>query len=92
MYGLGYWAEAASSSLEERNQGLRAIQADLIPQLQRVEQHDPVVEAFFRNFRRIIVIDNKPDHTFSPERLASFLKLQGQESRDRLVFLSYLPR
>jgi hypothetical protein len=92
MYGLGYWAEAASSSVEERNQGVRAIQADLIPWLERVEKHDPAVDAFFRNFRRIIVIDNEPNRTFSAERLASFLKLERQESHDGWVLLSYVPR
>jgi hypothetical protein len=92
MYRLGYWAEAVSMSLEERKEGVRAIQADLIPLLERVESHDLAVNTFFRQFRRIIVIDNQQDHTFSPERLASFLKLQRQQNSDNLVLLSYSPR
>jgi hypothetical protein len=92
MYRLGYWAEATSMSVVERKEGIRAIQADLIPLLERVESHDVAVSTFFRQFRRIIVIDNQEDHTFAVERLASFLKLEGQQNSDDLVLLSYVPR
>jgi hypothetical protein len=92
MYRLGYWAEASSLSVEERKEGIRAIQADLIPLLERVESHDVAVNIFFRQFRRIIVIDNQQNRTFAAERLASFLKLEGQENSDDFVLLSYVPR
>jgi hypothetical protein len=92
MYQLGYWAEATSLSTEERREGIRAIQADLVPWLERVENHDVTVNSFFRQFQRIIVIDNQRDRTFAAERLALFLKLEGQQNSDGLVLLSYVPR
>jgi len=73
MYQLGYWAEAVSPSSQERQAGIRAIQSDLIPLLERVEDHDPAVSAFFHEFQRIFVIDNRREPAFLPERLTSFL-------------------
>jgi hypothetical protein len=92
MYQLGYWAEATTASAEDRMEGVRAIRADLIPWLERVQNHDAAVNVFFRQFRRIIVIDNPRVPTFAAERLASFLKLEGQQNGDDLVLLVYVPR
>jgi hypothetical protein len=51
MWKLGYWAEAISPSAEERTQGIHAIQSDVVPWLERVENHDVEVSRFFRSFR-----------------------------------------
>jgi hypothetical protein len=91
MYQLGYWAEAALSS-EGRNEGIHAIQVDLIPLLEKVERQDVAVRTFFRKFRRIIVIDNQQDRTFDADRLALFLKLEGQQNGDDLLLLSFSPK
>jgi hypothetical protein len=91
MYRLGYWAEAISST-EGRNEGVRAIQADLIPLLEEVERQDVAVGFFFHKYRRIIVIDNQQDRAFDADRLALFLKLEGQQNRDDLVLLSFTPK
>lgn len=91
MYQLGFWAEASSLSGEERNEGLRGIQADLMPALKRVENHDAAATAFFRQFPRIIVMDDLSDPTFSPARLSAFLKLEKEQHLDNWVLLSYIP-
>jgi hypothetical protein len=92
MWKLGYWAEAISPSAEERTQGIHAIQSDVVPWLERVENHDVEVSRFFRNFRRIIVIDSRQDHTFTADRLAAFLNLEGQQNYDDFVVLFYASR
>ena len=91
MYQLGYWAEGASFSREEQQEGLHAIQTDLIPRLEHVENHDAAVNGFLRQFRRIIVIDNLQNLTFSPSRLAAFLELTEEQHVGNLVVLSYAP-
>ena len=92
MYRLGYWAEAVSLSPAERTQGLHAIQADLMPWLESVENHDVRVRDFFHQFRKIIVIDDQQHRTFSADRLASLMQFQGQQTADGLVYTYYLPR
>jgi hypothetical protein len=92
VYSLGYWAEAVSPSDEERKQGIRQIQTDLIPVLQKVEEHDVAVSAFLHNYTRIIVIDKQRDHTFDPDRLGSFLELERQENFKNFVMFSYRPK
>jgi hypothetical protein len=91
MYQLGFWAEATSFSREERQEGLRGIQADLMPILERVETHDAAASKFFRQFQRVIVIDHLQDPAFLPARLGSFLKLEGEQHLDNWVLVSYIP-
>jgi hypothetical protein len=91
MYRLGFWAEATSFSQEERKEGLRDIQANLLPLLERVERRDPDVSKFFRQFQKIIVLDDLQNPTFLPARLGSFLKLEGEQHLDHWVLLSYIP-
>jgi hypothetical protein len=91
MYQLGFWAEAVSWSGEERKEGLRDIESDLMPALERVERHDATASNFFRQFRRVIVMDDLQDPTFLPVRLGSFLKLEGEQHLDNWVLLFYDP-
>ncbi|HEV2395818.1 MAG TPA: hypothetical protein VGS27_02600 [Candidatus Sulfotelmatobacter sp.] len=92
MYRLGYWAEATSFSASERNDGIRAIETELIPLLERVQSHDAIVDHFFRNFRRIVVVDIDNRQTFDPARLASFLNLNEQQKSGDLVLSFYSPK
>lgn len=91
MYQLGFWAEAVSWSGEERKEGLRDIESDLMPALERVERHDVTASNFFRQFRRVIVMDDLQDPTFLPVRLGSFLRLEGEQHLDNWVLLFYDP-
>jgi len=91
MYRLGFWAEATSLSQEEQKEGLRDIQADLLPLLERVERRDPEVSKFFHQFQRIIVLDDLQNPTFLPPRLGSFLNLEGEQCIDHWVLRSYVP-
>jgi hypothetical protein len=91
MYQLGFWAEATSLSREEQQEGLRDIEADLMPVLKGLERHDPAASQFFHQFNRIIVLEDLDDPTFLPARLASFLKLEGEQHLDNWVLLSYVP-
>lgn len=92
IWRLGYWAEAISWSGEERQQGIQAIESDIIPQLERVDNRDVEVVNFFRNFHRIVVVDTQRNSTFVPDRLASFLKLEGQQVSNNFVLSFYTPR
>jgi hypothetical protein len=91
MYQLGFWAEATSLSREEQQEGIRDIEADLMPVLKGLERHDPAASQFFHQFNRIIVLEDLNDPTFLPARLASFLKLEGEQHFDNWVLLSYVP-
>src|SRR5690348_16582923 len=92
MYRLGYWAEAVSHSAEERQQGIRQIQADLIPLLQNVEERDVAVSTFFHGYTRILVIDKRQDPSFVRERLESFLQLETRGDFQDFVISIYKPK
>jgi hypothetical protein len=92
IWKLGYWAEALSPSSAEGRQGINAIESDLIPRLERIENHDAEVAPFFQKFRRVIVIDHRQTPTFSEGRLASFLTLESERISDDFVIRYYVPR
>jgi len=92
MYGLGYWAEAASHSRSEQADGVLAVEHELIPLLEKIEQRDDGVGRFFQQFRRIVVVDNQEDPTFSQERMMSFLKLESEQQTGQLECRIYTPR
>jgi hypothetical protein len=91
MYELGYWAEAVSLSPQEQQEGLDAISAELIPRLERIQQHDDVAIGFCRKFRKIVIIDNSADPTFVRTRLASFVTIQTEQHVGKLVALVSTP-
>ncbi|HJT69514.1 MAG TPA: hypothetical protein VJ731_04905 [Terriglobales bacterium] len=92
MYRLGYWAEAVSHSVEERQQGVQQIKTDLLPLLENVEKKNSASVGFFRSFRRIIVVDKQEDHTFSDQRLAEYLNPERQQQFKDLAISVYAPR
>lgn len=91
MYRLGFWAEAISLSRDEQNEGITTIQTDLVSRLQEVEGHGAWVTQFFRQFKRIIVIDDLQHPAFVPARVGSFLKPEAGQHLDNWVLLSYVP-
>ena len=92
MYELGYWAEAVSLAPGEQAEGVRAIESDLLPPLERAEHHNPTMTAFFRQFPRVLVIDTLQHPIFSRERLSSMLELSREQSLDHLVLRTYRPK
>jgi hypothetical protein len=92
MYELGYWAEAASLSPPEQEGGVRAIEHDLIPLVERVEQRDVAVSNFFRQFPKIVVVDDPENPTFSQERLATYLKFEYGQLDGHLQLRTYTAR
>lgn len=92
MYRLGYWAEAVSQSQQERRTGIRTIKTELVPLVERVENRDPAVYAFFRRFERIVVIDDRHEPTFSGERLATWLSCKQSGEEGDLVLLTCSPK
>jgi len=92
MYQLGFWAEAISFSPEEKNEGLRGIQAELLPFLARVETHDSAATDFFHQFHRIILIDDLQNPAFDRGRLDFFLKLQEERHSDTWRLSYYVPK
>jgi hypothetical protein len=92
MYELGYWAEAASLSATEQAEGVRAVEHDLIPLVDQVGRRDIAVSNFFRQFRRIVVVDDPKSPTFSEDRLEAFLKLDVDQHSDNLQVRIYSAR
>jgi len=91
-FALGFRAEATSLSREEQLDAVRTIRADLIPKLQEVEAHSATVTQFLAQFERIVVIDNSENRSFSPTRLASYLRLESEQRLNNLILQSYVPR
>jgi hypothetical protein len=92
MYELGYWAESASSSMSEQQDGVRAIEHELLPMLEKVERGDPEIEKFFRQFSGVTVIDSRQAPIFSRERLASLLQMNGEKESRYFRISSYTPQ
>lgn len=92
IWRLGYWAEGISLSVEERRQGINAIESDIVPWLERVENHDVRAVSFFHQFRRVIVIDHQHTPIFAEGRLASFLSLESERNSGDFVIRYYVPR
>ena len=92
MYELGYWAEAASLSSPEQNEGVQAIESQIVPWLERVEQGDPEVHRFFQHFRGVVVVDKIQMPAFVPARLETFLKPEEEREVSDLRIGIYTAR
>jgi hypothetical protein len=91
LYQLGYWAEAISWSGEEKNEGLRGVESDLLPFLEGVERRDAAAGKFLRQFRRVILIDDLQYPAFVPARVGSFLRLDREQRVDNWEMRYYTP-
>jgi hypothetical protein len=92
MYELGYWAESASPSPAEHEDGVRAIENELLPLLEKVERGDPEIGKFFRQFPGVTVIDSRQTPIFSHERLALLLRMDGERESGLFRISNYTPQ
>jgi hypothetical protein len=76
----------------DRQKGVDAVRAELIPLLAKVQQQDPAVRAFLTSYRRILVIDNTSNPYFDESRLAAYMDVQKRQSSGKLSILVCTPR
>ena len=75
----------------ERQKGVNAVRADLIPLLKEVETQDPGVVAFFAAYPQILVIDNVQKPYFDESRLAKYVSVDKREKSGQLLVLHCVP-
>lgn len=74
---------------EELNARIDALRQGMRPFFDRVEQKDPTVASFFRQFRHVWVLQNRQ---FSNERLASYLDLSQPQTSGTLLITPAKPK
>ena len=79
---LGPHSEAALASLRSR----------LLPPMMEVEQGGAEAQAFFAQFKRVILIDSVAHPVFSPERLSLYLWESQTATRGAYKRIVYVPR
>lgn len=81
-----------TSDRAERQKGVDALRAELLPMLTRVEQRDSSVRSFFSRYKRVVVVDNVNHPYFSRSRLADYLKIEKEQSFGSLVIFFCMSR
>jgi hypothetical protein len=89
---LAYFGGVIPFRKEERARGLSAIRMQLIPLLDGAERQDPPQVAFFRQYSRILVVDDPQHPVFYRQRLASYLVIQKEVPWGDLTVLSLSPK
>jgi hypothetical protein len=89
---LAYFGGIIPFRQEERAQGLSAIRTELIPLLDEATHQDQAMQAFFRQFSRILVVDSRQDAVFDRQRLASYLVIQKEVPSADLTVLICNPK
>jgi len=92
LYSLGFWAEAASHSSSEQNDGIQSAENEILPWLERIEEGSPDVPNFFRNFHRIVVVDSLKMPAFSRPRLEGLLMPEREWETAHLKITAYVPK
>lgn len=89
---LAYFGGMIPSRMDERAQGLSAIRTELIPLLEEATRQDQPMQVFFRQYSRILVVDNRQKPVFDRQRLASYLVIQKEAPSGDLTVLSCNPK
>jgi len=84
---LAYFGGIIPFRQAERAEGLSAIRTELIPLLDEATQRDRAMQAFFRQFSRVLVVDSRQDPVFDRQRLASYLVIQKEVPSGNLTVL-----
>lgn len=66
---------------------VNSVRSELIPMLDRVERNDSTVQSFFRQYRRIIVIESAARPLFDDSRLAGYLNIERQATFQEMRIL-----
>lgn len=89
----GFYGEVTSfRNREEQNARIMALRKEMLPFFDQIEHQDPSVQAFFRRFQRVWIIQNRENPAFVNERLGSYLGLKEQETDGSLVVTPAEPR
>jgi hypothetical protein len=89
---LAYFGGILPFRTEERAQGLSAIRTELIPLLDEASQQDQPMHAFFRQYSRVLVVDNRQNPVFDRQRLSSYLVIQKEVPSGDLTVLYCDPK
>ncbi|MGA7559644.1 MAG: hypothetical protein WCF61_16175 [Terriglobales bacterium] len=89
---LAYFGGIIPFRQEERAQGLSAIRTELIPLLDEAAHQDQAMQALFRQYSRILVVDSRQDPVFDRQRLASYLVIQKEVPAGNLTVLICNPK
>ena len=89
----GLYGELSSfRTPEELNARIVSLRQEKRPLIDPVKRNDPSITSFFRRFRRVWVIQNRENHLFVNERLASYFDLQQPETSGRLLITPAQPK
>jgi hypothetical protein len=91
IYGL-YGEVSSYHRSEERTARIFALRHEMLPLFDRVEHSDPSIQAFFRRFRRVWILQNRQNSAFVNTRLGSYLDLKEQELAGNLLVMSADPK
>ena len=89
----GIYGELSSyRSPEELSARIAALRQEMRPMFDRIERKDPSITSFFHRFRRVWVIQNRENHLFADDRLASYLELQQPQVSGTLLIIAARPK
>ncbi len=89
-YGL--WGDVTAYQGAELAQRLSQLRSELAPMFDRVEERDPKVADFLREFTHVWIIDDRAAPIFDPAKLSTYLDLKSDETSGRLRIVSATPR
>ena len=69
-----------TTRVSDRQDAINEVRTQLIPLLQRIEERDPEVPAFFSRYQHIFVIDSLSNPFFENSRLSAYLKNESQRT------------
>jgi hypothetical protein len=85
---LGLYGEVSSyRQPEERAARILALRQEMLPFFDKVERQDSSIQAFFRRFHRVWIIQNR-SAPFVNSRLAFYFDVSDEYSKDNLMILS----
>jgi len=90
-YGL-YGDVTSFRGPEERAARIVSLRQQMLPLFDRVEHGDPSIQAFFRRFQRVWILQARRNQPFVKARLASYLNLGEQETVGSLLVTSSDPK
>ena len=72
----------------DRQKGVEAVRAELIPLLAKVQEKNAMVRASFAGYRRVLVIDNLANPYFDEQRLSAYLQVEKRQIWGHLSILT----
>ena len=89
---LAYFGGLMPLRKEEQERALSEIRTELIPLLDSAERRDAPMQAFLRQYSRILVVDNRQHPVFDRQRLDSYLVIQKEAPSGDMTVLYCNPK